>query len=357
MSNSTGNLFRNMAGSAIFLSAILSSPAAAQWLNYPTPGIPRTPDGKPNLSAPAPRTADGKPDLSGLWRTPQSASGETDKALHSIKPQPWSEALSKKRIENLRSEDMSVLCLPFGPRADMDVGKIIQTPGIMMMAFNDLTFRQIFLDGRPLPQDPNPTWMGYSVGHWDGDTLVIESAGFNDRTWLDGDGHAHTEALRITERLRRPDFGHLELVRTLDDPKALMQPWVVPIKFEFDADTEMLEYVCAENERDRGHLVGKAADDRKIEVKVAPEILKQYVGVYELRMPPHPEDPALIDVTLEGDKLMAAISGGTKLALTALSDTKFFFEGAHIEFVKDDHGVITYMLIQIVEGDFKAPRK
>jgi hypothetical protein len=357
MSTSTGNLFRNIAGSAIFLSGILSLPAAAQWLNYPTPGIPRTPDGKPNLSAPAPRTADGKPDLSGLWRFPQSTSGETDKALHNIKPQPWSEALSKKRIENLRSEDMSVLCLPFGPRADDGVGKIIQTPGILMMAFSDLTFRQIFLDGRPLPEDPNPTWMGYSVGHWDGDTLVIESAGFNDRTWLDGDGHPHTEALRETERLRRPDFGHLELVRTFDDPKALTQPWVIPMKFEFDADTESLEYVCAENERDRSHLVGKAADDKKIEVKVAPQILKQYAGVYELRMPPHPEDPVLIDVSLEGDKLMAAISGGVKLALTALSDTKFFFEGAHIEFVKNDHGAVTHMLLQIVEGDFKALRK
>jgi hypothetical protein len=357
MSTAKGNLFRNVAGSVIFLSGILSLPAAAQWLDYPTPGIPRTPDGKPNLTAPAPRTADGKPDLSGLWRTPQATSGETDKALHSVKPQPWAETLSKKRVEDLRREDMSVLCLPFGPRADMDVGKIIQTPGILMMAFNDLTYRQIFLDGRPLPKDPNPTWMGYSVGHWDGDTLVVESAGFNDRSWLDGDGHPHTEALRVTERLRRLDFGHLELVRTLEDPKALTQPWVVPIKFEFDADTEMLEYVCAENERDRRHLIGTAADDKKIEVKVAPEILKQYAGVYELRLPPHPEDPALIEISVEGDKLMAAISGGVKLALTALSETKFFFEGAHLEFVKDDHGVVTHVLLQIVEGDFKAPRK
>jgi hypothetical protein len=357
MSTPTGNLLRPIASSVIFLSGILSLPAAAQWLDYPTPGIPRTADGKPNLSAPAPRTADGKPDLSGLWRTKQATSGETDKAMHSVKPQPWAEELSKKRKEDLGREDMGVLCLPFGPRADIDVGKIIQTPRILMMAFGDLTYRQIFLDGRPLPKDPNPTWMGYSVGHWDGDTLVVESAGFNDRTWLDGDGHPHTEALRVTERLRRPDFGHLELERTLDDPKALLQPWVIPIKFEFDADTEMLEYVCAENERDRGHLIGKAADDKKSEVKVAPDILKQYVGVYELKLPPHPEDPTLVEISLEGDKLMAAISGGAKLALTAISDTKFYFEGAHLEFVKDDHGAVTHVLIQIVEGDFKAPRK
>ena len=335
----------------------MTLPATAQWLDYPTPGIPRTADGKPNLAAPAPRTADGKPDLSGLWRVPQATSGETNKALQSLKAQPWAEELSKKRKEDLGREDMSVLCLPFGPRAAMDVGKIIQTPGILMMAFEDLTYRQIFLDGRPLPKDPNPTWMGYSVGHWDGDTLVIESAGFNDKTWLDGDGHPHTEALRVTERLRRPDFGHLELERTLDDPKALKQPLAIPIKFEFDADTEMLEYVCAENERDRGHLIGKAANDKKNEVKVAPEILKQYVGFYELRLPPHPEDPVLFEITLEGDKLMAGRKGGAKEALAALSETKFYIRGQRIEFVKDEHGVVTSFIVQIVEGDFKALRK
>ena len=145
--------------------------------------------------------------------------------------------------------------------------------------------------------------MGYSVGHWDGDTLVIESAGFNDRTWLDGDGHPHTESLRVTERLRRPDFGHLEIERTLQDPKALSQPWIIPIKVEFNADTEMLEYVCAENERDRNHLVGKAADDKSKEVSVSLQILKQYAGVYELRVPPHPEDPLMIDISLEDNQL------------------------------------------------------
>ncbi len=342
---------------AVFVSTALTLPAAAQWINYPTPGIPRTADGKPNLSAPAPRTADGKPDLSGLWRVKQATSGETDQAMHSVKAQPWAEALSKKRKEDLGREDMSVLCLPFGPRADMGVGKIIQSSGLMMMAFDDLTYRQIFLDGRPLPQDPNPTWMGYSVGRWEGDTLVIESAGFNDRTWLDSDGHPHSEALHVTERLRRPDFGHLELERTLDDPKALIQPWVIPIKFEFDADTEMLEYVCAENERDRGHLVGTAADDKKKEVAVAPEILKQYLGVYEFKPPERPNDPILIDVTLDAGHLMVALSGGAKTPVTALSDTKFFFDGAHLEFVKDDHGAFSQLLVQTVEGDFKAPRK
>ncbi len=224
--------------------------------------------------------------------------------MQAVKAQPWAQELSKK------------------------------TPGMLIMLFEDLTYRQVFLDGRPLPKDPNPTWMGYSVGHWDGDTLVVESAGFNDRTWLDGDGHPHTE-----------------------DPKALARPWVIPIKLEFNADTEMIEYVCAENERDHGHLVGKAADDKNLEVKVALEILKQYVGTYELKPPTRPEDPIPIRISLDESKLMVSISGGAKHALTALSETKFYFEGAHLEFVKDEHGVVTHLLLQVVEGDFKAQRK
>jgi hypothetical protein len=344
-------------GLAIVASAALVWPAAAQWLNYPTPGIPRTADGKPNLSAPTPRAADGKPDLSGMWRVKQSTSGETNKALQSVKAQPWAQELYKKRKEDLSRENMSVLCLPFGPRADFAPDKIVQTPGLLMMLNTDLTYRQVFLDGRPLPKDPNPTWMGYSVGHWDGDTLVVESAGYNDRTWLDYDGHPHTEDLRITERFRRPDFGHLEIEKTLEDPKALAQKWVIPIKLEYDADTELLEYVCAENERDRNHLVGKASDDKKNEVKVAPEILKQYEGVYDFRQPEHPEDPIPIDISLDGSRLVAVFGGGEKYPLTPVSETRFFLEGGQLEFVKEGSGKVTHLLFQIVEGEFKAPRR
>jgi hypothetical protein len=257
----------------------------AQWLNYPTPGIPRTADGKPNLSAPAPRTPDGKPDLSGLWRDDQGGTGAAVKAIETIAPQPWADALSKKRKEDLFKDDMGVLCQPFGPRAGAGVRKVVQTPGLIVILNDDLTYRQIFLDGRPLPSDPNPAWMGYSVGHWDVDTLVIESAGFNDRTWLDDTGHPHSESLQVTERLHRRDFGHLEIEKTLVDPKALTKPLVVPIKLELDADTEMIEYVCAENERDRQHLVGKAADELKNAVTVAPQILAKYVGAYDFKPP------------------------------------------------------------------------
>lgn len=344
-------------GIAVLLSTALVLPVAAQWLNYPTPGIPRTADGKPKLSAPAPRLPDGKPDFSGLWHTRQADTGPTDKALHAIQAQPWAEDLSKKRKEDLGREDMSILCLPFGPRADREIEKIIQTPTMLVMLFNDLTYRQVFIDGRPLPNDPNPTWMGYSIGRWDADTLVIESAGYNDRTWLDSDGHPHTEALHVTERLRRPDFGHLELERTLVDPKALAQPLVIPMKFEFDADTDMLEYVCAENERDRSHLVGKASDDKTAAVKVAPEVLTRYVGVYELTVPERPHDPIALDVSMQGNDLALSMSGGPKYTLTALSNTKFYFEGAHLEFVVGGDKSPGYVLVQTVEGDFKAPRK
>src|SRR5581483_8268942 len=258
-----------LSGIIVALSLAIAGPLSAQWLNYPTPGIPRSADGKPNLSAPAPRTPDGHPDLSGFWRVKQASSGETDKAMHSIKAQPWAEALSKKRQEDLSREDMGVLCLPFGPRANVAPDKIIQSHNMLVMLFEDLTYRQVFLDGRPLPKDPNPSWMGYSIGHWDGDTLIVESNGYNERTWLDFEGHPHSEDLRVTERLRRPDFGHLELERTLVDPKALAAPLVIPIKLELYADSEMIEYVCAENERDKTHWVGKAADDRQKEGQVA----------------------------------------------------------------------------------------
>src|SRR5207244_2573927 len=187
---------------AILLFA-LATPLAAQWLKYPAPGIPRTQDGKPNLTAAAPRTADGKPDLSGLWQR-SSLKYETNIAAD-LKPgeiQPWAEALVQHRAEDLQKDSPGIQCLPWGPGYSTSArkAKIVQTPGLMLMLDEDLTYRQIFMDGRPLETDPNPSWMGHSVGRWEGDPLVVESFGFNDRSWLDHDGHPHTEALRMTER-------------------------------------------------------------------------------------------------------------------------------------------------------------
>jgi len=242
---------------AIF-SVALIAPVKAQWLNYPTPGIPRTADGKPNLAAPTPRAADGKPDLTGVWNR---ISPKYDANITAdLKPgdiQPWAQALVEKRKEDLGRDHMAAHCLPFGPEYStaQRYVKIVQTPTLIVMLDEDLTYRQVYLDGRPLESDPQPAWMGYSVGHWDGDTLVVDSAGFNDKTWLDTQGHPHSEALHTTERYRRTDFGHLEMETTIQDPKVYAKPFTVAISSLLAPDTELLEAVCGENNKDLEHLI------------------------------------------------------------------------------------------------------
>ena len=239
------------------------TPLSAQWINYPTKGLPRTADGKPNLTAPVPRTPDGKPDLSGIWMPPSGFvfSIATGQKPEEIPLQPWAEALYKARRENLSIEDPVGHCIMAGvPRADAVPypWKIINSPGEMTILYEAVHgFRQIFLDGRALPKDPQPTWMGYSVGHWEGDTLAVETTGFNDKGWLDNDGRPSTDALHVTERFRRRDVGHMDIEITIDDPKAYTKPWKVTEAFKLLPDTELLEYVCNENNKDLGHLVGK----------------------------------------------------------------------------------------------------
>jgi hypothetical protein len=244
------------------ICAPLSGPLSAQWLNYPTPGIPRLPDGKPNLAAPAPNAPDGKPDLSGTWLT---RGGYTVNITKDLKPgevsfQPWADALYKHRLATNGKEDPQGRCVLSGvPREDVVPYpfKILNTNGMIVILYEALhSYRQIFMDGRPLPKDPNPTWMGYSIGHWDGDTLVVESAGFVGNNWLDNSGHPGTEAMHLTERFRRRDFGHIDLQITIDDSKAYTKPWSVNLQLIL-TDTELIEYVCDENEKDYEHLVGK----------------------------------------------------------------------------------------------------
>ena len=245
------------------LSILLAAAASAQWLGYPTPGIPRTPDGKPDLSAPAPKTADGRTDLSGIW---MPRGGYIANIAKDLKPgelgfQPWAETLFKHRQETKSKDDPTGYCIPGGvPRSDL-VGypfKIIEAPGMVVILYEAVhSFRQIFTDGRELPKDPNPTWMGYSIGHWEGDTLVAETAGFNDKGWLDNGGHPNTEALHVTERFRRRDFGNAEIRITIDDPKAYTKPWSMTLPLGYAPDIELLEYVCNENNKDIEHLVGK----------------------------------------------------------------------------------------------------
>ena len=236
----------------------------AQWLQFPTPGVPRLPNGRPNLAAPAPRTADGKPDLSGVWLTVR---GYTSDIAKDLKPgevsfQPWAAELYKHRVETLSREDPQAACVLSGVPREHVVPypfKIVNTTnGMIVILYEALhSYRQIFMDGRALPKDPNPAWMGYSVGHWDGDTLVVESNGFVDNNWIDNNGHPGTESLRLTERFRRRDFGHIDLQLTIDDPRAYTKPWTVNLVFNAQPDNELIEYVCDENEKDLKHLVGK----------------------------------------------------------------------------------------------------
>jgi hypothetical protein len=253
---------------------VLSVPAAAQWVDYPARGIPRLKDGRPNLSAPAPKTPENRPDFSGTWWVPHGGvEGLADpppkylvNLAADLKPEelpmlPWAEALSKQREEDLGKDAPFSRCLPLPVPTIFTEPlpfKVLQMRALTAILFESQgRYRQIFTDGRTLPKDPQPTWLGYSVGKWEGDTLVVETIGFNDQSWLDARGHPHTDALHVTERFRRPDFGHIELRATIDDPKAYTKPWTVTIPIELVPDTELLEQVCNENEKDVRHLVGK----------------------------------------------------------------------------------------------------
>jgi hypothetical protein len=251
----------------------VTSPLSAQWLHYPDPGIPRTRDGKPNLSAPAPKTPGGKPDLSGIWLISEEQNAFGAYTSHfmdlavDLKPeeapfQPWAKALSQQRQAVEHKDDPLARCMPPGvPRINTIAPfKIVQTGQLVIVLYEttaNSAFRQIFLDGRPLPKDPQPTWLGYSIGTWEGDVLKVDTIGFNDRGWIDtGIGHPQTEALHVIERFRRTDFGHLEIAVTIDDPKAYTKPWTGNLKVHLLPDTEILEMTC-ENSRGTEHMVGK----------------------------------------------------------------------------------------------------
>lgn len=321
-------------------------PTLAQWLHYKVPGIPRTADGKPDLSAPAPRSNNGKPELTGVWRVELSAQ-------ESPKVQPWAEAVAKGRMEELRRDSPEALCLP-GPIANMGVGKIVQTPDLLLMLYGGTLYREIFLDGRQLPKDPNPDWMGYSVGQWDKDTLIVETVGFNNRTWLRGDGVPGSEQLHMTERIRRSDFGHLEIRATYVDSSVLLAPWDVAAKFVLD-DVQPLEYVCNENERDRAHMVGKASDLRS--VKLDPKLLAEYAGVYEYRDPDHLGVAHVYNFAVS-DAQLSLSEGPSTFPLTTLSETSFATtNGVRFDFFRNARGEVSYVMALTFEGDIKANRK
>ena len=250
----------------------------AQWLNQPIAGAPRTPDGKINMTGPVPRL-NGKPDLSGIWqvqgdpRAPNGLFGLGESlnsryfrdVLSDFKPEE--RPLTPGGAERLRQHSQpgafnpTLNCLPDGvPHGDLlpEPFKILHTPGVIVMLYEvETTFRQIFIDGRKPPVDPSPTWQGYSVGHWDGDTLVIETSGFNDRSWLDARGTPRSEEMRIEERFRRRDYGHMDLTITITDPQTFTRPITFSVVEELLPDTDLLEHYCVENERDDKHMPGR----------------------------------------------------------------------------------------------------
>ena len=259
-----------------FAAAGMPLTLGAQWLNYKVPGVPRTKTGEVDVNAPTPRQ-NGRPDLSGLWipednrpcppggcadmKVPQEFINIGWSLKGGLPYQPWAEALMKERTRENRLHDPISFCKPAGIvrlHTIPLVRKIIQTPAVLaILNEQNVWYRQIMTDGRPLPADPLPTWSGYSIGRWDGDTLVVQSNGFRDDLWLDANGSPLTSAAKITERFTRPSFGRLNVELTVDDPKAYTRPWTVMLKQFYVPDSDLLDYVCQENEKDAVHLRGQ----------------------------------------------------------------------------------------------------
>jgi hypothetical protein len=273
------------AAGVIAVCVALAPSLGAQWPSYPTPGVPRTPDGKPVLDAPTPRTPEGKPDLSGIWQLAFGGGGRGRGAGAPPQPafsqgppvsqffevggrgnplpiQPWAAELKKKRMANNSKDNPDVWCLPIGlmqyhnhpqPR------QIVQTKNLTLITYeSNYGLRYIYTDGRPAPNnDPTPWWFGYSRGWWEGDTLVVETTNFlgDERAgWLDVNGSPYTDALKMTERFRRPNFGTLEIDVTIDDPKAYTKPFTVRVNHRIMVDEEMIEFICNENEKSTHHI-------------------------------------------------------------------------------------------------------
>jgi len=248
----------------LVVAAVVLATAAtsAQWLKVRDARIPRNADGTPNLTAPAPRLPDGKPDLNGLWNAVDGRFLTNISRRAGVTPPftPWAAALFKERQDNQGRDRPAGFCLPHGIPDAMLIPnypwKIVQTPGLTVILFENFTdFRQIFTDGRGYPPETAGTWFGYSLGKWEGDEFVVESLGFNGKTWLDDGGHPSSEEMRTTERFRRKDFGHLEIEFTFNDPKSYTKPWSVTVPFELLPDTEIIENVC-ENEKDIPRIKG-----------------------------------------------------------------------------------------------------
>ena len=271
-------LLRRSVPFVILAGLLAASPLAAQWIQYPSAGAPRKADGTVDMSAPTPRTADGKPDLSGIWTSdevdprrpnvpPNPRDATTSRRMINIGVelpgglpyQPWLATLVKERWAKNAVDDPHVRCFPdnfLRAYGTPHLLKFAQLPGLLIVLNEwNAGYRQIHTDGRPLPEDPNPSLMGYSSAKWSGDTLVVETNGVRDDTWIDWQGSVLTEAAKVREEMRRIDFGHMEVRVTVDDPKAYTKPWTVTIKERLIADAELIDEICLENERSLKHMV------------------------------------------------------------------------------------------------------
>lgn len=272
-----------MRGCVPFAFFLVASVAPAQWLNHRDRATPRNADGKANLTAPAPRARDGHPDLSGVWHVEPTPAAELTKMFgdQTALSVPGDDFYSlnkytlsvfadfKPGTEPIRPEfagrraspadNPTSRCLPAGiPFGQMLPApfKIVQTPDLLLILRNEIdgTIRQVYTDGRTVPAGAEPLWLGYSVGHWQGDTMVIDTTGFNDKSWLDGFGHPHSDALHITERYHRRDFGHMDVAVTIDDPKIYTKPVTFQVTDLLFPDTDVMEAYCTEDEKDISHL-------------------------------------------------------------------------------------------------------
>jgi hypothetical protein len=263
--------------------------------------------------------------------------------LSTAEIEPWAEKVSRQRMSEFGKDDpWTIGCLPAGPRAILGSRpatpfiKITQTHDVLTILYEDLTYRQIFLDGRELPRDPSPSFMGYSVGRWDDDSLVVDSLGFNDRTWLDFGGHPHTEALRITERFERRSIGTMDLRVTLEDTGAYRRPWTVSVRMVLAPDTDLLEYVCNENESRRSSLSGLTEPQKRL--VVPSDTLSKYAGRYVLSGPAAGVPFKQLDVRLVNGELLLDIDGKGSIPMSPLSTTRFAVRLFDLEFKVNESG-------------------
>jgi hypothetical protein len=335
----------------------LPGPVSAQWPNHLPAGMPKTADGKPNLSAPAPRMPDGKPDLSGLWQNGPTGLGGAPSSDPNAPPaatffnvgsnmkgglplRPWAADLLKQRNDDHSKDNPDAHCLPMGllqfhehpqPR------KLVQTPGLIVIIYEaNYGLRQIFLDGRSLPNnEPQPWWYGYSVGKWEGDTLVVETTGLRDGGWLDIQGSPLTDQAKITERIRRPNFGTLITDVTIDDPKAYTKPFTVRFTQDLVPDGELIEFICNENEQSAGHLLGKDAGPAKFNVSA--QTFDRYVGRYRTAAGME------VVITRDGTRFFGQMFGLPPFEIFASSEREFFLTSfdARITFDVDARGRAT----------------